>query len=64
MRRQALRLASVLQAARTGSTDGDGVGTAYTSRLLVNAEEWTAPGESQRRDRRGDDAGYDAHSRK
>ena len=42
---------------------GDGVGTAYTSRLRVNAEEWTAPG-SQRRDRRGDDAGYDAHSRK
>ena len=23
---------------------GDGVGTAYTSRILVNAEEWTAPG--------------------
>ena len=50
------------------SSRQDGVGTAYTSRLLVNAEEWTTPAR-QRRDRRGDrdrrdDAGGELHLRK
>ena len=48
---------------RLARFSGDGVGTAYTSRLPVNAEEWTAAG-SQRRDRRGDDARYLFHLRK
>ena len=48
---------------KQNARDGDGVGTAYTSRILVNAEAWTAPGESQRRDRRGDGAVHDAHMR-
>ena len=46
-----------------GVVRGDGVGTAYTARILVNAEEWTAP-VRHRRDCRGDGAEHELHLRK